>query len=322
MNLLNSRIRKHLICIPSERHKHLRRIFRTLYKIPGAKLLTRNMIRDAIKFPFLSLKNKQRLYNFFSEDTQPSKTILSKIQLPNRKHLKLLLDLREDLSRMWYFFGYDGYERGTANFFCKLLKSKSHIIDIGSNIGYYSFLAASYTSDRGEIHSFEPNPDIFNWLKQNSCRNDFRNLHLNQIALSDKNGLKELFLPTDQSWSTGSLIRDFVPQNQSILVQTMRLDTYCLEKNIHQIELIRMDVEGNELNVLKGMGDLLEKWHPDIICEVLQPYERDLNHFFHGRSYRKFLIKDDSLVEVDHMTAHSQFRDYYLSCSPSIERQI
>ena len=51
---------------------------------------------------------------------------------------------------------------------------------------------------------------------------------------------------------------------------------------------------------------------------MLEPYEHELNEFFHARPYRKFLITDEGLVEVERIKAHPQFRDYYLSVAPVV----
>jgi hypothetical protein len=64
------------------------------------------------------------------------------------------------------------------------------------------------------------------------------------------------------------------------------------------------------------MGELLDSWLPDIVLEVLPAYEEDLDDFFHDKPYRKFLITDNGLHEVEQVRAHPQFKDYYMSCAP------
>jgi hypothetical protein len=83
------------------------------------------------------------------------------------------------------------------------------------------------------------------------------------------------------------------------------------------VDLVKIDVEGAEASVLRGAGSLLDEWRPDVICEVLPPFEKELDRFFSGRPYRKFLITGDGLQETDKLKAHPEFRDYYLSTAPS-----
>jgi hypothetical protein len=85
-----------------------------------------------------------------------------------------------------------------------------------------------------------------------------------------------------------------------------------------KIDLLKIDVEGAELMVLNGLGSLLLQWLPDIICEVLPPYEAELNLFFQDTPYRKFLITDNGLEEKASLCADPRYRDYYLSCNPAV----
>jgi FkbM family methyltransferase len=298
------------------RHPILNRAAHTGFVIPGSKPALRVLTRFAIQNLPLSLKNKQRLYNFFATVTAPSGPVTVKVKNFPRRDLTLTLDLRDDLSRNWYYWGYGGYEPGTVRLFKELLKSKSCIFDVGANIGFYTLLAASAMEGRGQVHAFEPQPEVFRWLFRNNNLNGFRNSRLNQLALSDVDGQESLFLPADLAWTNASLIAGFTQQRDKITVNSIRFDSYC-EKNITgEVDLIKIDVEGAELKVFYGMGRLLDTWQPDIICEVLEPYEQELDAFFRKRPYRKFLITDDGLEEVSRINAHPHFRDYYLSCSP------
>jgi hypothetical protein len=118
------------------------------------------------------------------------------------------------------------------------------------------------------------------------------------------------------AWTNASLIAGFTTQNTSIDVPAIRLETYCERHDVQSVDLVKIDVEGAEIKVLQGMRSLLERWQPDIICEVLEPYQDQINAFFHKKPYRKFLIAPEGLIEVDTIRAHPQFRDYYLSCQP------
>ena len=279
-------------------------------------MVVRVLVRFVVQHLSLSLRNKQRLYNFFAKDIAPVHAIRCSTQVLYGRSVALELNLQDDLSRMWYYWGYDGYERGTTRLFCKLVRSKSCVFDVGANIGYYTMLAASLMDGRGEVHAFEPWRDVCRWLLHNAKLNGFRDLHINQMAFSDKDGQELLFLPQNLAWSNASLVKGFTNQNEHVVVETIRVDTYCARNCIRSMDLLKIDVEGSELKVLRGMGVFLDTWLPDIICEVLQPFENDLNDFFLNKAYRKFLITNNGLEEVDRIKAHPQYRDYYLSCAP------
>ncbi len=307
-----------------ERHQIPRRIARSMYNVPGVRSTARVVTRFMIQNAPLSLKNKQRLYNFFAKDTAASTAIKFKCVIgeSSKKTLHLELDIKDDLSNEWYYWGYSNYERGSVRLFCELLKSKSCVFDIGANIGFYSLLAGFMVQGRGEVYAFEPHPEVFRCLSYNSNLNDFKTLRLNQMAMSDVDGMEPLFLPADLAWTNASLIEGFTEQQAPIMIDVVRFDSYCYRYSIGPVDLIKVDVEGAELKVFKGMGELLLKWLPDIICEVLQPYEEELDEFFLRKDYRKFLITDNGLKEVERIKAHSQFRDYYLSLSPLLPERF
>ena len=240
--------------------------------------------------------------------------------MPGGGRLSLELDLTDELSRNWYYWGYSDYERGTVLLWAHLLNNVTTVFDIGANIGIYTLVAAARLQGHGAVHAFEPNPDVFPWLARNADRNCFAHARLVQLALSDFDGEAKFFLPKNGAWTNGSLIEGFADQASSQVIETMRFDTYCSKFGIEKVDLIKIDVEGAELKVLNGMGGLLEKWKPDIICEVLEGYTMPLNAFFDGTSYRKYIITPDGLQEMNVFRADPRFRDYYLTCAPVTER--
>lgn len=300
-----------------ERHKALRRFAGAVYALPGSKASLRSMTRFSVQVLPFSVKNKQRLYNFFAADTVPSAAVSCSTRLPSGESVKLTLDLRDDLSRMWYYWGYSGYERATVRLFCELLRSKRCVFDVGANIGYYTLLGASALQGRGEVHAFEPCPKIFRQLRHNVNPNVFRCVKLTQAALADTDGEQRLFLPADLAGTNASLIENFTKQDAFVMTQTARFDSYCKAHVTRPVDLMTIDAEGAEASVLRGAGSLLDEWRPDIICEVLAPFEKELAQFFSDRPYRKFLITDNKLQESHRLKAHPQFRDYYLSVAPS-----
>jgi FkbM family methyltransferase len=196
------------------------------------------------------------------------------------------------------------------------------VFDIGANIGLYTLLAAAHLRNRGTVHAFEPNPDVFFSLARSIYRNSFTHAHIAQLGLSDSDGETSFFLPRDRAWTTGSLVEGFTDQDASLVIETMRLDTYCARFHIGKVDLIKVDVEGAELRVLRGMGELLQRWKPHIVCEVLEGYSAPLNEFFAGTPYRKFLITPDGLQETDELRPSPKHRDYYLSCAPLTEVRL
>jgi FkbM family methyltransferase len=300
----------------TETHPKLRKLTRSVLSLPFAKQAVRKTARFAIQTVPLSQRSKQRVYNLVSADAVPACPVTCSVKLPGGGHLRLELDIHDDLSRRWYYWGYTNYEQSTVRLWTRLLESAKTVFDVGANVGLYTLLAAERLRGRGLVHAFEPNPSVFTWLVRNAHLNSLDSVRATQFALSDSDGEAAFFLPKNNAWTNGSLIEGFTVQTEAVRVKTRRLDTYCADLDVSAIDLIKIDVEGAELKVLAGMGDLLEKLKPDLICEVLDRYAGSLNEFFGKLPYRKFLITAQGLKEVGVLVPHHQFRDYYLSCAP------
>jgi len=299
----------------TEAHSTLSALARNVCRLPHARTVALSTARQAAQRLPLSRKNRQRIHNFFVNEVTPGQLAPCRVHAPGGGSLRLCLDLQDSVSTMWYFGGYTTYEPATTRLFCRLLRRCCSVFDVGSNIGYYALLAAALLRDRGHVHAFEPNPEVFPLFKASADLNPFPHLHLNQMAVSDVDGTLPLFLPIDNRISS-SLVESHWEWRGRVDVPTVRLDSYSARHRIKCVDLLRLDVEGVEAKVLLGMGELLDRWMPDIICEVLNAPDDTLNRLMRGRPYRKFLITDDGLHEVDEIREHADFRDYYLSCNP------
>jgi FkbM family methyltransferase len=156
------------------------------------------------------------------------------------------------------------YEKHVTEAMRPFLKPGSVVVDIGANIGYYTLLAASQMGDKGKVISFEPNPANCKLLQMSLERNRFNNVVIYTYAVADIDGIVGLGMDD----SNGSINRDD-PASQPYQVRAVTLDDFL--KDEPTINLIKMDVEGAEGLVLKGMRELL-KLHQPIIFTEFSPY--------------------------------------------------
>ena len=258
----------------------------------------------------------QKLYNFFAADVSPHGIIACKLSVRPFSRVPVALDMGDEICNRMYFFGFrGGYEPETTAFLRNNIRDKKCFFDIGANVGYYTLLAAEWMQQGSQIHAFEPSPEVFQQL-QRTVRHarGAANIHLSSTALSNTDGKAAFYLPTNGAWTLGSLTQDFsyARGGTPIQVPTTRLDTYCHTHGVPRIDLIKMDVEGAEKQVLEGMGDLLSKWAPAIICEVLDWYGDALEDFFGKLPYRKYVLTPKGAKQVDRIKPDAVFRDYYL----------
>lgn len=126
----------------------------------------------------------------------------------------------------------------------------SIIIDVGANIGQFSNAVKTWYP-KSEIHSFEPDPEVYQILKNNLKSSDYT---LHNLALSDTKGSLKFYR------SEGSLVSSIVKTSESqecIEVEAVTADSFL--SDIHKIDLFKIDVEGAEINVLKGAHSTLKK---------------------------------------------------------------
>jgi FkbM family methyltransferase len=141
---------------------------------------------------------------------------------------------------------------------------KKTILDIGANIGGYSYYLAPIASQfSGTCIAFEPGVQIYNRLTKNIEQCNFIS---ERIALSNTNGFGDLYLPVSQGCS--SLIKH--PEFDGLKTESvalMRLDDYIKKNAIDNIGFIKIDVEGHEFEVIEGAVETINKFSPLILCE-------------------------------------------------------
>ena len=149
------------------------------------------------------------------------------------------------------------YEEETTQLFERLVRPGMTIFDIGAHVGYYSLLAAKLAGPTGRVHSFEPDPDNYSLLTKNVEENAYTTITaINQGAAADS-GVRELFISGLDN-GRHSIYRQDLPQKGSVPISTTTVDEYWISQGSPTVDLVKMDVEGAELDVFKGMEALLD----------------------------------------------------------------
>jgi len=170
--------------------------------------------------------------------------------------IKVILHKDSKLCKLIYV----SFEETEICFLKKFIKKGDCFFDIGANIGLFSLHASKIIGDHGKIIAFEPTPITFNRLKSNIEINRFLNIKTENIGLSDTCGMIKFHTSNDgyDAWNSFATLTD-IGECSEIDVTTDTLDNYIQTNNIEKIDLIKLDVEGWELNVLKGAKELLSR---------------------------------------------------------------
>jgi FkbM family methyltransferase len=157
--------------------------------------------------------------------------------------------------RLKKFFEVRVFEQYTIEQFLWRLDNVTTFIDIGAHHGFYSLLAAKNRPNL-KIHAFEPLPENVATIRATLATRPYQNLTLHEIAASDKTG-HALFNRTIGS-DTGSFVKHpLVEHTGQINVTTAPLDQYLKIAPSERV-LVKIDTDGHELSVLRGMQQMLQ----------------------------------------------------------------
>jgi len=198
-------------------------------------------------------------------------------------------------------FLYGTYEAGTLDIMKKCLRNGDIFIDVGANIGLMSIFASKIVGSKGLVYSFEPEPETFLILKKNIEINSVRNIKIYNVGLGEKKGKSRIYTNPYAGRGSASLIKPVNQNNsKSYEIQIETLDNFVLEHNVTNVRMLKIDVEGWELQVLKGAKNFLRSTNAPIICIeysklVNQPLNTHLpdiyNYILKINDYRIYKLK-------------------------------
>ncbi|MBW1999564.1 MAG: FkbM family methyltransferase [Deltaproteobacteria bacterium] len=165
--------------------------------------------------------------------------------------IKMCLYFDCELSRYLYCYDFETLERRFLKMF---LRPGDIYIDIGANIGLFSLLAAWCVKDTGRVYAFEPAKKTYDRLCGNVALNRFTNVLCFQMAVSHQEGELPLFVSRDGYDAWNSFAHPIEGDDFSTqLVKCTKLDTFVSEnKLLGKVTMVKIDVEGWEMNVLRG----------------------------------------------------------------------
>ncbi len=192
------------------------------------------------------------------------------------------LDISMTLQRKFFYFPklYARFYGRTPfrGFLETRLGPGSTFLDIGSNVGFFSLLAARRVGATGRVYAFEPDPQVWECLVRSAKVNALDQVSAFQLALSDREGELTFYKATDGTAS--SLVpeapgREHRYRTGPQMTRVTALDTLVSDGKLEPrgIAMVKVDVEGEEVRTVSGMRDtLVAAGHPPIWCEVRGPH--------------------------------------------------
>ncbi|MBS7812067.1 FkbM family methyltransferase [Roseococcus pinisoli] len=190
-----------------------------------------------------------------------------------RDGLKLWLDLADHGVSLGCLRG--GWEPAETDFVLAVLEAGDCFVDVGANIGWFSVLAAQAVGPGGRVYSFEPREDLSRRLRQSIADNGFdERCRIETIALGAEEGSIELaWVPDERNPGHSFLVPGALPEGAASLgrVPVRPLDALGIEG---PVRLIKIDVEGAELLVLRGAQSLIARDRPILLFEIFPEWLR------------------------------------------------
>ncbi len=186
------------------------------------------------------------------------------------------------------------YDIAVSEALARLIEPGDTAVDAGANVGYMTLLAAVVAGPKGRVLSFEPHPDLFAIVQKNvaaarqQCAMAQTELH--NVALGSEEGTAELVIPSEFDANDGvaRIGTANAPGEKTIVVALKRLDNLLVGQSVR---VMKLDVEGFEIHVLRGATDLLKAGRiRHIVFEDHAVEGSEVVRFLQGFGYRVFSL--------------------------------
>lgn len=217
----------------------------------------------------------------------------------------------------WNLFGHSSWEKETLDLTCRLLterwkqkKVDMTILDCGANIGIHSVHWARHCYGWGKVKAYEAQPTLFYALAGNSVINNLSNIEPYNLAIGQRKG--QILVPNldySQPTSFGSLELDPSREHENIgqpvdYEQGIEVNMISIDSLNTSADLIKLDIEGMELDALRGAVNTIKNNRPIMLIEVIKSNRIELTEWLTVHGYLTYpfgadivcIHQDDSLA--------------------------
>jgi FkbM family methyltransferase len=217
----------------------------------------------------------------------------------------------------WIYFGLKEVSRIRLY---KLSNTNNTIIDVGTNIGETLMNFAKRTLPGGEVHGFEPDAQNHRHCSENLHLNNFNNIVLNNLGLGSEAGQFYIKTNTPSNRGGNKVSTEYIENNTNV-IKIITLDQYVTQKHLNKIDLIKIDVEGYELHVLKGASQAIDKFKPVFFIELDDNNLKEQGHsakaLIHFLLERNYSIRNSETDQMVNESTDFSNCHYDIICNPN-----
>ena len=187
------------------------------------------------------------------------------------------------------------------------LKKGDTAVDIGMHKGAYLYWLNKSVGKTGQVFGFEPQPQLYAYLKGIKQAFDYQNITLENKGVSSQKGQFSLFVPDNNGKGTspGATLNASKAEEEActeIQIETVTLDEYFHPEQ--KIVLIKIDVEGHEMAVFQGAQRLLNEQHPVLLFECEQRHNKELDihdifEYLKGLGYSGYFFHENQIKPIE-----------------------
>lgn len=189
----------------------------------------------------------------------------AEFDLPIPPHATISLRYRETLGLSSLLYG--TFELAELNFVNRYLKLGDKAMDVGANVGIFSVVMGATVGDEGRVFAFEPVAANVLRLEKNIRKNELDNVQIFPVALGASQGHMNLRMATDPAYPSLHEVQGGFGNGADVSIEVRTLDVVWRELGSPAIALVKIDVEGAEMDVLHGASDFLASCRPTLLVE-------------------------------------------------------
>ena len=216
----------------------------------------------------MRLRFYKLLYNY-----EASNHMGVKLVLPYYDNLKLQFITNTKYLIDWHVFFFGYYEKETNDLLFQYIKTGHVVVEAGANNGTETLLISRIIGEKGKVFAFEPIQHIYDTLILNLKLNHCNNVIAEALALGESNE-SVFFNVLSQDYCNQGMSGKYDEKSadEKVEVKQVTLDAWISQTPISRLDFIKMDIQGAEINLLRGAQKTIKKFRPVIFTEATSDF--------------------------------------------------